>query len=526
MRLLWLDFIAYNQYGVGIAVSVASKVFSDMFLWRNLSIVKFANWACPVAGKGQQTYEDDLDQGIEVMERTKATDRIIHTPDEVPGYHGALAMDEKKAPNTYHFKNKVDFGAEPIDKFRYISRAFHDLEVEKIWKRVWQFACFEEDIPNVGDYFTYEIAGISIIITRSDTDKFSAFYNACLHRAAMLTQASGHTEKFICPFHAWEFGLDGTLLHVPLEKEFPKVCAGKSRIRSVRVESFNGILFINMNENAEPLMDYLGRLPEFLASFPFKGRRQRVAWGRKIVPGNWKNASEAFREGYHLPIVHHQFRETLSGMENETDIISKNVSRLTGGSLIPNCVTGPEISEQEILDMAVHDFFGDAFSERPIVPEGAKARVIFAEMMRGTLKAQTGLDTSGLSDSEVIESALYHVFPNTVIWGSWSQPNMYRWRPNGQDHTTAIMEVFMFVIHPEGADIPAPAPVEDVPIDQPFASTKNMSQFGALMDQDVSNMELQWRGLFTTPEPGLHYSTEQEMLIRHFHHRLDEELNS
>ena len=74
---------------------------------------------------------------------------------------------------------------------QYTSREFFDLEVEKIWKRAWQMACHEDDMPNVGDYVPYDIAGMSFLVVRTGQDEFKAYYNACLHRGRKLRENRG-----------------------------------------------------------------------------------------------------------------------------------------------------------------------------------------------------------------------------------------------------------------------------------------------------------------------------------------------
>ena len=74
---------------------------------------------------------------------------------------------------------------------QYYSKAFHDLEVEKVWKRVWQMACHEDDIPDVGDYLVYDISHLSFLVVRTDACEFKAFYNVCLHRGRLLKTHGG-----------------------------------------------------------------------------------------------------------------------------------------------------------------------------------------------------------------------------------------------------------------------------------------------------------------------------------------------
>lgn len=104
---------------------------------------------------------------------------------------------------------------------RYTSRAFHDLEVEKVWKRVWQMACHEDDIPDVGDYHVYEIAHLSFLVVRTGPDDIKAYHNACLHRGKLLREESGKWAKELrCSFHGWSWNLDGSLREIPCRWDF------------------------------------------------------------------------------------------------------------------------------------------------------------------------------------------------------------------------------------------------------------------------------------------------------------------
>jgi hypothetical protein len=77
----------------------------------------------------------------------------------------------------------------PVD--RYIDRKYHDLEVERLWKKVWQMACREDDIPEVGDYYLYEVAGLQYLVVRTAPGEIRAHVNACMHRGRQLRDCSG-----------------------------------------------------------------------------------------------------------------------------------------------------------------------------------------------------------------------------------------------------------------------------------------------------------------------------------------------
>ena len=78
---------------------------------------------------------------------------------------------------------------------RYTDPEYHRLEVEKLWKKVWQMACREEDVPEVGDTCVYDICDLSFLIVRSAPDRIQAYYNACLHRGRQLREHDGNKTR-------------------------------------------------------------------------------------------------------------------------------------------------------------------------------------------------------------------------------------------------------------------------------------------------------------------------------------------
>ena len=74
---------------------------------------------------------------------------------------------------------------------RYISRAYHELEKEQLWKKSWQMACHEDDFKDVGDVVPYDITTLSFLVVKSGEDEYKAFYNACLHRGRKLREQAG-----------------------------------------------------------------------------------------------------------------------------------------------------------------------------------------------------------------------------------------------------------------------------------------------------------------------------------------------
>src|SRR4051812_3339784 len=95
----------------------------------------------------------------------------------------------------------------------FTSKEYAQAEADKLWPKVWQQAGRVEEVPNVGDYITYDIMDDTILIVRSEPDKISAFYNVCAHRGRRLVDGCGHTKQFRCQYHAWKYNLKGEVIH-------------------------------------------------------------------------------------------------------------------------------------------------------------------------------------------------------------------------------------------------------------------------------------------------------------------------
>ena len=97
---------------------------------------------------------------------------------------------------------------------RYFSRAWHDREVEKIWRKCWQLACRVEEIPEPGDQLVYEIVDDSLLVVRTGDGAIKAYVNSCLHRGTLLRTEPGNARQIRCPFHGWTWSLEIGRAHV------------------------------------------------------------------------------------------------------------------------------------------------------------------------------------------------------------------------------------------------------------------------------------------------------------------------
>ena len=270
---------------------------------------------------------------------------------------------------------------DPIDvpAARYSDPAFFDLEQKHLFSKSWQFVGCTDQIPNKGDFLVLEALTKPLFLMRGDDDVVRCFFNTCQHRgSALLTEPAGNVGTLVCPFHAWTYGRQGELRGYPEAKNYPqnadKDCL---HLKSVRCETYGTLIFINLDQDACPLREFLGPVAEELdaligdASHGVHYFSTNVTW----VDANWKHANDANIETYHVPYLH---KETAHpGIDSER----------TGQWLLPN---------------------GHSRMMIKFRPEVAK---LVADQAAAFPKF-SGLESNALSMEGVYS---FHLFPNTSI---------------------------------------------------------------------------------------------------------------
>ena len=433
---------------------------------------------------------------------------------DVAGRDGGLPPVLAEQSNPAQDLGDIPFG-------RYIDQSFFEREFEQVWKRVWQFACRDEHLAEPGDFFVYDIGRLSAVVVRTEAG-LKAFYNSCLHRGTKLKPSGscGWSADITCPFHNWQWNLDGSLKSIPCDFEFPHVDRGRAGLAELRVESWNGMVFVNFDAGAAPLADYLEVLPEHFRNWDLRGWYV-ATHVRKHLPGNWKVAMEAFMEAYHTPYVHPEMTNVVGDHNMQHDIFSRHVSRDLCAMATASPTARVSMSEQELLDMMlVGD--GKMVGDRATVPEGKTARWVMAEQLRARMKAEYDLDYSGHSVPEMIDSIKYHVFPNIMIYPAPGLCLVQQFRPDGHDRDRAIFD--QYVLHPKPRDRKFEvAEVEEIGEDESFASLESMDPFlASVLDQDTDIMRAQREGMYASGKGAETLSIYQESRIRHFHQTLGE----
>ncbi len=209
-------------------------------------------------------------------------------------------------PARYADVRKPLLEAETLPPDCYISEEFFKREVETIFMKVWNFIGREDRVPNPGDYAAFEFVGVPIVLVRGRDRKVRAFSNSCRHRGAKVMQGNGNCTVMSCPYHAWTYAIDDGRLIGAMEMEETEGFAKKDfGLIELRLETWAGFLFINFDHDAAPLSDWLGDLPEVLASYNLETMvtTRRVEYD---LDCNWKVYVENAMESYHVPTVHQQ----------------------------------------------------------------------------------------------------------------------------------------------------------------------------------------------------------------------------
>jgi phenylpropionate dioxygenase-like ring-hydroxylating dioxygenase large terminal subunit len=438
-----------------------------------------------------------------------------------PSTKDIILADGWKVPDALVAESYAFIGDDDVAYDRYISPEFFQREVDKVWGKVWQWACRVEHIPEVGDYITYDVGPYSILVVRSAPDRIQAYHNACLHRGTQLrrSETSGSASELRCPFHGWSWQLDGQLKNIPCRWDFPHVTDEGFRLPEVKVELWGGFVFINLDPNAGPLRDFLGVLPEHFRDGWDLSRRKVVLHVQKELATNWKAAQEAFLEAYHVVETHAQGLATAGDANAQYDIFDQHVTRFVHTIGVPSPHYTQPQTQQEIFEKMRTGEPGMT------VPEGRTARSFSAEVLRQKLGEAWGVDLSAYSDSEMLDSIEYHLFPNMCLFPGVSLPMIYRFRPIGMDTGRTLFDlVFLQPMREGEAPELAPEPFR-ITAEQSYAEAPGINPgLGAVYDQDTDNLAMQYRGFQASAKRGETLGNYQEARIRHFHQTIDKYL--
>ena len=144
--------------------------------------------------------------------------------------------------------DKLIKGQQPgrtLEQVFYRSPEIYQLEFRRVLSPQWLYVAHESDLPESGDFVTYDIAEDSIIVVRGLDGQLRAFFNVCRHRGSQIClEKSGNTRRFVCPYHAWGYDLDGKLVsarHMPSDFQYADY-----GMHCCQIEVLEGLIFISL----------------------------------------------------------------------------------------------------------------------------------------------------------------------------------------------------------------------------------------------------------------------------------------
>lgn len=425
---------------------------------------------------------------------------------------------------------------------RYLGANLTALEHERLWPRIWHIVCRQEEVGAVGDYVTYEIGAESVIVVRTDQTRVKALYNVCQHRGRRLIDDShGKARGFHCKFHGWSYRLDGSISQIYRKEEWAK-CAGfldeKLGLKELRIESWGGWWWVNMDPLAPNLLEWLGDdVVTTFAHFDFP--KLRRAWHEVLIaPVNWKVVIEAFSEGYHSGATHNHWVD-YNLMRSPTSVHGRHAKFSTDFAGLPRAKREdgqwrPTQTLQEMLYYQIKELHDTLFALAPDplmraakrLYEEAESTLDPAQILdrlwtlhREELTATGAEWPSQLTQADVFAAGTgWHIFPNTIFLPAVDGVLWYRVRPFGSDPHRCIFDIWALQRYAPGNEPHIKTHVSDG-----FEAFRGRNYF---LEQDFENMLAVDRGMASRGWAGARTNPGEEGTINHFHRMLDEYLAS
>lgn len=404
----------------------------------------------------------------------------------------------------------------------YISEDYARAERDRLWRKVWLQAGRIEDIPERGDYLTFDILDDSVLIVRSAPDAIQAYHNVCPHRGRRLVDtpesarnARGRRPHFTCAYHGWQFGLEGNNTKIIYKEDWQgHLTESCSKLSKVNIDTWGGWIWINLDPNCEPLRDYLEPAASMLDPFELQNMRCRWRkWG--IFDCNWKVALEAFNETYHVQTTHPEFnkfgefrgwaraqgKHSNIGYDAPKDMDENQQAKLRVGSGADPRVSTAEMqvytwekantnTTQTLVDASLR-----LVDELPEGTPGDQVLKHWLESARRDDEAR-GVIWPTVDPAHVGESGTaWQIFPNFQIGHSVNNALCYNARPHGYNPDKCIFEAAVYQLFPKG---------EEPETEWEF-SAATAEDWCYVLGQDFSNMAAVQQGMkslgFSGPKP-------------------------
>ena len=401
---------------------------------------------------------------------------------------------------------------------RYYSPEFARLETERMWPKVWQLACTVDHVAAPGDYFEYRCGPHSVVIVRGDDGVLRAFQNACRHRGNALCGGSGsNLHEIRCGYHGWTWDLAGLLKRVPGRKGFGALRMGDFPLVGVRVDTWERLVFVNLDADAIPLTEYLENVPHDIAWNRLDEFRCYATMTVKI-DANWKTIADGFSETYHVQTLHPELHRCMDDVFAPQQIWGHTgkSEQLYG---IPSPHLKEDLSDAEVWNayVATQGVLMGVAEDTPFPadefgPEHSAIDAI-AHQTRAFASSR-GVDLGWATVGQIMTLHQYNVFPNMTALTNADHLTVMTSRPGADpDHGELVM--FLWMRMPPGAPHAQPTDIR---------MTAEDAHPGLVLEQDIAVLARVQRGLHQPGFTHLVLSNEERRIIN-LHRNLEQYLD-
>jgi phenylpropionate dioxygenase-like ring-hydroxylating dioxygenase large terminal subunit len=422
----------------------------------------------------------------------------------------------------------VTIGAEA-----YVSADYVRAERDRLWRKVWLQAGRVEEIPEVGSHISYDILDDSVVIIRTAADGIKAFHNVCTHRGRRLVDtpagahhACGNRKALVCPFHGWTFNLQGECTHIRDREDWQDALTPENtRLAEVKVDTWGGWIWINLDPDCVPLREYLEPAASMLD--PFQLENMRVRWRRWVVfDCNWKVAAEAFNEIYHVDITHPEFKQfgEFRGWARSQGLHSnigydapKNVDanqqaklRIGSGDARLSTAQMQNFTWTQVNTNTTQTLVDAANRLADELPEGTPPGEVLMHWLKSAREADAarGVVWPTIDPAHVGKSGTaWQIFPSFQIGHAVNNALCYNFKPHGYDPDRCIFEVAVYELFPQGAE--PKTEWEYTPVGDP--------RWRTVLPQDFSNMAAVQQGMKSAGFRGTQPNPYRERAIANLH---------
>jgi phenylpropionate dioxygenase-like ring-hydroxylating dioxygenase large terminal subunit len=311
-----------------------------------------------------------------------------------------------------------------FDRSRYLSRDVMAREWARVWQRNWLLAGLESDVAESGDFFVFELGTEQVLVTRGRDGVVRGFFNVCQHRGnRLVTTSRGRAASFRCAYHAWTYGLDGSLTRVPYEERFAAgvPCAERSLV-PVHTDTWNGFVFVYLGAAPPPLLEFLGPVADHLAPYRF-GAMSLVEDQTVHLECNWKAVVDNFSELYHVDFLHPQHQRMVDCCNDTVHLFASGHTGLAvpGATVnprfpVPDEPTDIQSAQLRSLGLDPAEFRGRVLDVRQAV-----------QLRKREIGLERGFDYTAFTDEQLSDVWQYNLFPNAIL--SFTPEHLWILRP-------------------------------------------------------------------------------------------------